>query len=345
MYYFAILCLIILISWAMMLNIAKVITQRMELQNKADNVALSIAVDRARTMNIVAAMNYLIGVAFVLGNWPAVVQTPMYDIGWTGAYYRGDMGTTNGNRNADVKRLRSIIVSFQNIQKAAIFGHNEYVMFKAASLVNDDGLFPVIMPLGVTAAGLGLKRNTRKATFETTYNLSILGVHGVYPGGQAATLNETWFISTKDIYKQKIYVTLIKYQSGGIWSLAKLFGSTKPNVYAYSAAAIYNTKGTMFPSGESAITGLPNAEVALIIEALYESSRLKFVSSVSDLAPPGFKWIAVSIAEGVLSGSVFMHLISFFEAIALDDSLNPMKSYINAKDGGWSAHLVPWVKD
>ena len=50
--YFLIMSMILIISWAMLINIAKIIRDRMILQNNLDNAVVSVANLQARTLNL-----------------------------------------------------------------------------------------------------------------------------------------------------------------------------------------------------------------------------------------------------------------------------------------------------
>jgi len=58
--FFLIMIVVLVICWAMMLNIAKLLTDRMMMQNAADNAAISVAVCKARLLNKLGAINLLI---------------------------------------------------------------------------------------------------------------------------------------------------------------------------------------------------------------------------------------------------------------------------------------------
>ncbi len=68
--YFLVLSMILLISWAMMINIAKLIRDRMILQNSVDNTTLSIATLQARTLNAIGATNYLMATVLSFASDP-----------------------------------------------------------------------------------------------------------------------------------------------------------------------------------------------------------------------------------------------------------------------------------
>src|SRR3989339_34221 len=65
--YFLIMMVVLIISWAMLLNIAKLLRDRMVMQNAADNAAISVAVYKARVLNTLGKMNYLIACALYGG--------------------------------------------------------------------------------------------------------------------------------------------------------------------------------------------------------------------------------------------------------------------------------------
>ncbi|MDR3049886.1 MAG: hypothetical protein LBV16_08680 [Elusimicrobiota bacterium] len=338
MYYFLILSMVVIVSWAIMLNIAKVIIDRMDLQNKADALALSIATDRARVMNIVAGLNYLIGITIDLGNYPFGVLTPTYDVAQIGPYWKGS--------NTAATKLYNVVTAIKTAQDAMIYGHVAYVGVQMASLFSDKYL-PIVTPLPTGASSFGLERNKRKAKFIKAGTVN-LGVKFYYPSSTLKTLNETWFVSTDNIYKQKVKVRLTKLDNDKkTLYMPRLLDIDLPALrIAYSAAAIYNTKGTMFPTKSSNdSTGLPNGTVVAIIEALYIETMGETSKKIWD------KFGNIPIVGPVIAGllittyitpSIAMHAYSFAVALGVEDSKNPMKSYINAKNGGWAAHLVPY---
>jgi len=96
--YFLIMMVVLIISWAMLLNIAKLLRDRMVMQNAADNAAISVAVYKARVLNTLGKMNYLIACALYGGEngllsyheyaalvtptgWPAGLPLPAYPMG------------------------------------------------------------------------------------------------------------------------------------------------------------------------------------------------------------------------------------------------------------------------
>ncbi len=61
--FFLAMIVTLIICWAMMLNIAKLVLDRMVLQNAADNAVMSVAVCKARLLNRLGQVNYLMACA------------------------------------------------------------------------------------------------------------------------------------------------------------------------------------------------------------------------------------------------------------------------------------------
>ncbi|MCX5778956.1 MAG: pilus assembly protein TadG-related protein [Elusimicrobia bacterium] len=86
--YFLIMMLVLVMSWAMVVNIAKLARDRIMMQNAADNAALSAAVFRARTMNLIGEANYLMSVTLASGAFPCLVPVPLCNIDYVGGSAR-----------------------------------------------------------------------------------------------------------------------------------------------------------------------------------------------------------------------------------------------------------------
>ena len=57
--YFFMMMVVLVLCWAMIVNIAKLVKDRMMMQNAADNAALSVAVYKARVLNKLGQLNFL----------------------------------------------------------------------------------------------------------------------------------------------------------------------------------------------------------------------------------------------------------------------------------------------
>ncbi|MDR2773074.1 MAG: hypothetical protein LBB93_06390 [Elusimicrobiota bacterium] len=177
LYYFLILTVVLVLSWAMMLNIAKLVRDRMIMQNEADNIALSISVHKARAMNFAAACNYLIGSLLALGTKPEFVQFPTYTTNAVAAFPFGDYrkNTKNKALSDDVAILKKAIESLQKAQEAALIAHLAYQNALLADHALNSEYKLVIYPTALATKSnaekyFGLKRNSKGITYLKTVN-------------------------------------------------------------------------------------------------------------------------------------------------------------------------------
>jgi hypothetical protein len=186
LYYFLIFVLILVISWAMMLNVAKLIRDRMIMQNVADNIALSAAMHKARAMNVVGGLNYLIGNALASGTKPEFVQFPTYTTNAVAAFAWGDNESGDGVRelDEDVARLKSVVDKLKSAQDLVLRSHLVY-LDKLAAQYNVSSSSPynlAILPLMLSPSGIlptkenaqkyfGIKRNSKGIKYLKTVNI------------------------------------------------------------------------------------------------------------------------------------------------------------------------------
>jgi len=375
--------MIVVLSWAMMLNIAKLIRDRMVMQNEADNAVLNLATHKARTMNFVASMNYLIGTVLSLGMEPNWVQIPYYSTEKVGSYVYGDLGNGFDQKKGDgAGMLKDIVNGLQKAQDVALYNEEAYNLFVWIELA-EKGYY--MDPLGIPTdmeKYLGIKRNTKGITYIYTYSTTVKGIRIVYnplPNfgqyemdemsgesnsqgdwgtvkkilspittvgkliGRGSTVeykhdDYSWYVADKDnISNQKIRMTIIKLASDSDRPLfAKLLGISYPIMVANSAAAIYNTKGTMFPSKEGTNTGVTDAPL-FYLNTGAESAQVAMLTAklINVFEKPG------AIASLAIGGYVTARTALNW-ARAYYDKDNPIDAYDAAKKGGWAAHLVPY---
>jgi hypothetical protein len=374
--------MILVISWAMMLNIAKLIRDRMIMQNMADNIALSISTHKARTMNFVASCNYLIGTLLSLGNLPSLVQLPSYNTSSVGAFVFGDYkkNTFHKALDDDVAKMKKVVEFLQAAQEEAMQLHALYQVKTVGSAVADGyalTISPMQMPTKAASEKyFGLKRNMKGITYIKTINTQFSNyphfVYNPFPGYELLELikdelgdseativkpileiileicggfqdmkvhsksDYSWYITDRDnIHKQKIKVSLTKLfpKRNDTPLFAGLLGIEYPVITVFSAAAIYNTKGTMFPSQESEFTGFPSNELQFLLVPIYGYLMIEMAA----------KCIKINKLFG---GIVGIHLAATFSARYIQGMIgegnSPIKNYEKAKGGGWNAHLVPY---
>jgi len=187
LYYFLIFTMILVISWAMMLNIAKLIRDRMIMQNTADNIALSIAVHKARTMNFVAGCNNLIGSLLALGTKPSLVQIPTYSTEFVAAvpYFDYKDNTFNEAFDRDVGYLKKAVDGLMEAQEKAMQSHLTYVV-SLTPIYAARGYALIVNPykypsLANAEKSFGLKRNKKRIRYLKTINTQLANIpHIVY---------------------------------------------------------------------------------------------------------------------------------------------------------------------
>ncbi|MDR2860777.1 MAG: Tad domain-containing protein [Elusimicrobiota bacterium] len=317
LYYIMIFVMIIVLSWAMMLNIARLISDRMKMQNIADNAALSIATHRARTLNYVANLNYLIGVTLSLGTNPGsgYWMTPSYNIDHIGATI-GFQGSSTGQNNGNVASLKFAVDAMTVLQTLMFYMHLLYennLAYKLGQegytllaepypniavfaqpqnlwdLIKNDPMQAIsliqnlikLSPADVTAE-FGLKRNKNKVKYKKTkVNKWFLGLNRqakYYDKGSSYKDGDSWLVSTDDITNQKVTVVLQQNKDNTYKPLfSRLLNISMPVMRARSAAIVYNTKGTMFPKTEDKFTGADTI-VGVINYAVYVGHIISFMS-------------------------------------------------------------------
>lgn len=375
LYYFMIFTLILVLSWAMMLNIAKIIRDRMNMQNAADNIALSIATHKARTMNLVAGLNYIMGITLALGTDPFFIQMPSFNTDIIAAYPTGDISRSWSREYSSVKRMKEIVEALKKAQDIALISHLTYVDTLIAEYnLKGYGLIvsPAALPTIANAQRIfGLERNDNGIKYLYTYNGDFNGLHFVFnqssdifdfddsdPDSSNKLLEKlksilflnrkvyaksdtSWYISTEDIYKQKIKVNLsdenlLNNENRYTPLFGNLLGIRKPVIIVRSAASIYNTKGTMFPDKKGKNTGYPNLSVAIPFKTLIAKQFAVFSIKLYSKVPK----IVATVIVGFIAGNIALNMF-----LAVNDKNNPIDAYLDSRKGGWAAHLVPYGKD
>ncbi|AKL97665.1 hypothetical protein Epro_0286 [Endomicrobium proavitum] len=349
--------MILVISWAMMLNIAKLIRDRMVMQNEADSIALNIATHKARTYNFVGSMNYLIGVVLSLGMESLGIQFPSYSTDHIGGFPDVAMAlgrehplsdfkhnTLGGKKDNTVSAIKKTVDVLSGLQDIAIISHKAYhAGIMAENFSNKYNI--VTSPL---LANMGIKRNSKGIKYYKTLNAcayisSTLHFHTVFESEYDQS-QYSWFVEDEDLYKQKIKVTLRKKPNSNNTPLfARLLNIKYPEIIVYSAAAPYNTKGSLFPKTETTYTGNTLATSALNEAAFLEQLTLLNIAGLRSIK---FSAILGPEAPIIVAAAVaFVDVCIAAKRIMNVKQDNPIDAYDNAKAGGWGAHLVPYVTE
>ena len=76
--YMLVMSLILIFSWAMMVNIAKILRDKMILQNYVDNTVISVANLQARTLNLLGATNSLMATVLSTASYYMIAMFPSF---------------------------------------------------------------------------------------------------------------------------------------------------------------------------------------------------------------------------------------------------------------------------
>jgi hypothetical protein len=378
--------MILVISWAMMLNIAKLIRDRMKMQNEVDNIVLSISVHKARAMNFTAACNYLIGSLLGMGTKPEFIQIPTYTTNAVAAFPYGDYQKNSQHKalDADVAKLKSAVDALQKAQEAAMISHLVYHNTLMAKYAMDSEYKLIIYPTAPASKSaaekfFGLKRNTKGITYLQTINTEQKPIpHIVYnpfPLGDLVSLisgslkdlfekiglnaedtvagflgmpsgatkqkvykkvDYSWYIMDENFSQQKIQAALIKLPSDKNKPLfSKLLGIKYPLITVFSASAIYNADGPMFPSKESDLIGMTDTEPILYAALMSEYGI--FISELVSRDTTPYK-----ILSGIVTLYLGARVVERVLKVKSDPETSPINAYNEGKFGGWAAHLIPY---
>jgi hypothetical protein len=346
LYYFLVLVIILIISWAMMLNIANIIRNRMIMQNKADNIALSLATYKARILNFLGGTNYLIGAMLSLGTNPRGIQLASYSTDIIGGFPATTMkkdplsdlehNTICNKQSSGIKKIKGAVDSFQKAQDVAIKGYSVHYYASALKDNISQDYNVALSPLK-PEKNLGLKRNSKGIQYYSTINVPCMHMFGEHfhflVRSKYDRSKYSWFVEGDKFSQQKIKVILRQKKVKEMPLFAKLLDIKYPEIIVYSAAAPYNTKGSMFPKKEDTFTGATKATAALVEWASF--LQLGLMEKAISKIPLVGKFIAIAPAADYAESKR-----ETFKLLSNKD--NPIDAYLNSKDGGWAAHLVPY---
>lgn len=377
--------MILVISWAMMLNIAKLIRDRMIMQNKADNIALSLATQKARVYNFLGGTNYLMGMILSLGMNPRLQQLPSYSTNVIGGLPATMISMaenplsdvkhrTAGNTQSNgVEKIKAAVKGIQAAQTAAMYAYGVYYASVMEDNISSDYNI-VVLPLP-SAENLenpeqyfGLKKNSKGIQYYKTINLVCvdLGVHlHLHTLGKKKFGNKekySWLVEGEDMHEQKIAVIMRKKSTRTNNPLfMNLLDIKYPEVIVFSAAAAYNTRGTMFPAREDTFTGATlltasaaelSAEWQLALFALVAKNAVSFgpygvAAAIIAIGGAGINYEINQISNSKDIRGIFPTFIPFLFQVT--NKNNPISAYEevvkedkNGRRGGWAAHLVPF---
>ena len=363
--YMLVMSLILILSWAMMVNIAKILRDKMILQNYVDNTVISIANLQARTLNILGVTNHLMATVLSTASYPAIAMFPSFSTDKiAGAmipgpfcdYYCPKAGFAVNEKYSGVLKMKKVVNSIQQFQDLLLTNYmvqsslliekipsKDYKIFvipsryaKGANLLN----FNIIDP----KVWLGIKRNTTGITYYKTANYCIdfkaKHYHIVLPK-QYMRDDISWYVQDNDFYDKKLVGIGIKNPSkNDFYPLFKnVFNINMPTLYCLGSSGLYNSKGAMFPEKEDKSTGLSYI-VASLLSPMIANQLFVFYNIIEDVnAIPAIGQICSII--GIAYAAYYAEETTRKIVTEPLNKETPIYKYNEAELGGWDAHLVP----
>ena len=363
--YMLVMSLILILSWAMMVNIAKLLRDKMILQNYVDNTMISVANLQARTLNMLGTTNHLMATILSTSSYPIIAMFPSFSTDKVGGsmipgpfcdYYCPKVGAAVNERYSGVLKMKKLVNSIQQFQDLLLTNYMVQSSLLLSKIPDKD--YKVLVAPSRYAKGtnflnfnitdpkvwLGIKRNTKGITYYKTVNMCVevqaKHYHIVIPR-QYMKDNVSWYVQNNDFYDKKLIGIGIKTPSkSNMYPLFKnIFDINQPTIYCLGAAGLYNTKGEMFPEKEDTSTGLSYVVAALLSPMIAQQLFVFYniIEAVAYIPVVGQVCAAVGIASAAFYAEEATRKI-------ITEPLNketPIYKYNEAELGGWDAHLVP----
>jgi hypothetical protein len=355
LYYFLIFTVILIMSWAMMLNIAYVIRDRIRLQNEADAIGLSLSTYKARVLNFLGNTNYLIGEILSLGMNPRITQLASYSTDGIGGFpatmkrsFENPLSdlkheTFGNKKDSGIRKIKYIVDVIKKAQDLAIKSYYAYHCTILSD--NSDKDYNVVLLPSCPKKNLGLKRNSKGIKYYSTTNLACicldesLHLHILLPNKYRQS-KYSWFVEGDKFSEQKVKVILRKKTKNIKPLFTKFLAIKYPQMIIFSAASPYNVKGSMFPKLEDTFTGATKETMILTEAACLGQLVLmeRAIAKASSFGPYAIGFVAA--AEVAIAINYAESKIAACKLLSGKD--NPIDAYLKAKPGGWGAHLVPY---
>ena len=363
--YMLVMSLILILSWAMMVNIAKLLRDKMILQNYVDNTVISIANLQARTLNMLGATNHLMATILSTASYPAIAMFPNFSTDKVGGsmipgpfcdYYCPKAGFAVNEKYSGVLKMKKLVNSIQNFQDILLKNYmvqsvllmekipsKDYKVFVVPSRYAKETNF-FNFNISDPKVWLGIKRNTKGITYYKTQNYCIdfkaKHYHIVLPK-QYMKDNISWYVQDDDFYDKKLVAIGIKTPSQDDFYplFKKVFNINMPILYCLGAAGLYNTKGAMFPEKEDKNTGLSYI-VAVLLSPMIAQQLFVFYNIIEDVnAIPAIGQICSVI--GIAYAAYYAEESARKIVTEPLNKETPIYKYNEAEFGGWDTHLVP----
>lgn len=222
--------------WMMAINVGKMMSDRIMMQNAADCASYSAATLRAQALNQLGASNNTFIPLLIFSDIAASIGADGFKVSWlpymdansTFATYQGVSLTL------DALKIASEVYIFKQTLDVAQNNGADYII--PTALLNPSN------PL--EAFSLGINRKEEDVWFCDT--LVVYGIPIPVPTRKERV--KTWFYIEENLPKKNI-ITAVKNYAVGFFPVGKqFFGISKmPGIYTVAAAKPYNPDSSMFP--------------------------------------------------------------------------------------------------
>jgi len=147
---------------------------------------------------------------------------------------------------------------------------------------------------------------------------------------------ESWYITADNFSEQKTFVILrdnTAHYSSPLF--ARLLDIKQPKAVVYSAAAAYNTKGTMFPTEESDLLGPSDTQLVSYAGTALQAGIYILRIVKQDKTP--YRILSIGVTAYLAGMTIYVA-----SKISDGEKNSPISNYNKAKSGGWAAHLTPY---
>lgn len=222
--------------WMMAINIGKIISDRIMMQNAADNAAYSAATLRAQALNQLGASNNSFIPLLIFSDLAASIGVDGFKVSWlpymdANSTYMTYQGVSMA---LDALKIASEVFIFQRTLDVAQNNGADYII--PTALLNPSN------PL--EAFSLGVERKNEDVWFCDT--LVVYGIPIPVPTRKERV--KTWFY-IRENQPAKNIITAVKNYGTGFFPVGKqFFGINRmPGIYTVAAAKPYNPDSSMFP--------------------------------------------------------------------------------------------------
>jgi hypothetical protein len=341
--YFFMMMVALVMSWMMLINVGKLMTERIMMQNAADNAALSVATYRARVLNKLGRLNHTL--ACLLYGTEAGVSNYFYGGAFAGPYgvcspvpvYVPEMMVDNQQKIAAVPDI--MLLGMGKCASGTSSGSDETSqtissirnLVKGMVTMQDAIRLPYPGGAAVLANNIAkIQQKSADGSDTGADNAAVIpwgGANG-YKLGLLRNENGIKYFSTKTIYISvpPIPVVLPPGAHAHVWLTEEYAQEDKSWLYA--------DKEEFYKHHKITVLATKNAGT--------ESSYPFAAGLFGNITWPSIQTMASAAVYTSTENTADGPMFTIEENGSPGDKISPaIKAFRNAEKGGWDAHLVP----